>query len=110
MPGRNVNWSHMSRHSYEQAGTTASRQPPAFSRSTASVKVRFFLASSTILDSRMSADTASPPVSTSAVRLVTSRSFASSAYTSSALRCVSSWTWLGKTATGRPRQKEAPVR
>mmetsp|Transcript_19651 Transcript_19651/g.48673 ORF Transcript_19651/g.48673 Transcript_19651/m.48673 type:complete len:314 (+) Transcript_19651:1103-2044(+) len=65
----------------------------AFSRSSASVRVRFFLAISTIFDSRTSAVSGFPPHSANAVSWAISRSLRSSVKRSSWLRCVSSWTW-----------------
>ena len=79
--------------------SVTSRAFSAFSFSTASVSERFFLAISTIFDSRTPAASRSPPVSSAALSSAHSRSFASSACTSSWLWRVSSWTcasrWRG---------------
>ena len=73
----------------------------AFSFSTSSVSERFFLAISTILDSRTPAESRSPPVSSAVLSSAYSRSFASSACKSSWLRRVSSWTCVSRSKEGQ---------
>ena len=86
-------------HARAALSSVTSRAFSAFSFSTSSVSERFFLAISTILDSRTPAESRSPPVSSAALSSAHSRSFASSACRSSWLRRVSSWTcgsrWKG---------------
>ena len=88
-------------HARAALSSVTSRAFSAFSFSTSSVSERFFLAISTILDSRTPAESRSPPVSSAVLSSAYSRSFASSACKSSWLRRVSSWTCVSRSKEGQ---------